>query len=492
MATTLEKWENIIKEKRKNTPFRDFVKEITSWQPLSFYNINWKISRYPDTLRVKIIDDRDFIDRSIDEIQVGWDIDTADFMWSLQELWLEHGLPRLWHFWETENSAFSETVGAVKNAYLSFMCFYAENVLYSFCVTWNTKDVFNSVLVVNNSEIVYFSTWVIKSFKIFYSRCIIDSNNVWFSVNLMWCSECIFCDNLENKSYCIWNVQYSKEEYLHKKTEILDRKEKFLSYMEKISSIPWMNISSSNLSDSTFTLFSENLQNSHYSYQIKDWRNAILAWNFSWAEWVSEKMYDNFTTAINAFDIYWWLWTSPWDNGYCNMNSWEFSHLYYSRFMMSCSFCLWCVWLKNKSYCILNKQYSKEEWYILVDKIFEQMNKDWILWNFFPWKLNPFYFNDTAAYLIDDSFTKEEVTKESYMWRDEEIKVDIPEWSEIVDIKDLDIVNYGEEILKKVIRDKSWNYYRIVKMEYDFLKKYNLPLPEVHWLDRIKLGFKFN
>jgi hypothetical protein len=28
-------------------------------------------------------------------------------------------------------------------------------------------------------------------------------------------------------------------------------------------------------------------------------------------------------------------------------------------------------------------------------------------------------------------------------------------------------------------------------MEYDFLIKYELPLPEIHWLERIKLGFKF-
>jgi hypothetical protein len=31
------------------------------------------------------------------------------------------------------------------------------------------------------------------------------------------------------------------------------------------------------------------------------------------------------------------------------------------------------------------------------------------------------------AYLIDDSFTKEEVEKDGYMWREENIKVDIPE-----------------------------------------------------------------
>jgi hypothetical protein len=30
-----------------------------------------------------------------------------------------------------------------------------------------------------------------------------------------------------------------------------------------------------------------------------------------------------------------------------------------------------------------------------------------------------------------------------------------------------------------------------VKMEYDFLMKHGLPLPELHWLERIKLWFKF-
>jgi hypothetical protein len=34
--------------------------------------------------------------------------------------------------------------------------------------------------------------------------------------------------------------------------------------------------------------------------------------------------------------------------------------------------------------------------------------------------------------LIDDSFTKEEVEKEGYMWRDNEIKVDISEGAEVV------------------------------------------------------------
>jgi len=96
------------------------------------------------------------------------------------------------------------------------------------------------------------------------------------------------------------------------------------------------------------------------------------------------------------------------------------------------------------------------------------------------------------------------------MWRDEKIKVDIPEGAEIVYFTPpqsrgiqggvlSDYQGFDEngnwkinpEILKKVIVDKDGNYYKIVPMEYDFLMKYGLPLPEIHWLERIKLGFKF-
>ena len=114
--------------------------------------------------------------------------------------------------------------------------------------------------------------------------------------------------------------------------------------------------------------------------------------------------------------------------------------------------------------------------------------------------MNPFYFNDTAAYLIDDSFTKEEVTKEWYLWRDEDIKVDIPANAEVIETKDLNSYQWFDEqwnrkinpeILKKVIKDDKGNYYRIVPMELDFLQKHGLPLPEIHRLERIKLGFKF-
>ena len=66
------------------------------------------------------------------------------------------------------------------------------------------------------------------------------------------------------------------------------------------------------------------------------------------------------------------------------------------------------------------------------------MEAEATLGEFFPASMNPFYFNDTLAYLIDDSFTKEELAADGYLWRDEAIRADIPEGMKIVKNTELD------------------------------------------------------
>ena len=46
------------------------------------------------------------------------------------------------------------------------------------------------------------------------------------------------------------------------------------------------------------------------------------------------------------------------------------------------------------------------------------------------------------------------------------------------------------EILKKVIIDEAGNAYRVIPMELEFLRKYGLPLPRKHRLERLKGHFK--
>lgn len=485
--TTLEKYENLIKEKRKNTSFRDYLKEIVSRYNLNLYKRDWIITPYNPDFKWKLVSLQEFekLRSDYDKLWVDYDFN-LNFWENYRILFdkISYSAFALW--WVNENSNYGYNVFYVKNCYISFEICFSENVAYSVNVKDNCKEIYNSVMIWDGSENIYQSSWIFKSYKIFYSNFIFDSNNIWFSSNLAWCSECLFCSDLQNQSYCIKNKQYSEEEYKKLKEELFLAKNKFLDFYRNLKVEKWMLISEN--CSWKFIVKSNNIENWSFIYNINNWRNIVFAWT---AEW-NVNFFDSASCWSPRWNDYYWVigaWT--WDNYFCSYDVVWWTNIYYSNYLEDCSFCIWCIWLKNKSYCILNKQYTKQQWYELADKIFSQMEKDWILWNFFPWNFNPFYFNDTAAYLLDDTFTKEEVAKDWYLWRNEKIKVDIPENTEIVNTNDLDVLNYNESILKKVIVDSSWNHFRIVKMEYDFLKKHNLPLPEIHWLDRIKLGFGF-
>ena len=75
-----------------------------------------------------------------------------------------------------------------------------------------------------------------------------------------------------------------------------------------------------------------------------------------------------------------------------------------------CQNCFGCVGLKNKSYCIFNKQYSKQEYNELVPKIIEHMkhphpqplsHRERVAeerGEFFPARYSPYAYNETNAY----------------------------------------------------------------------------------------------
>ena len=87
-----------------------------------------------------------------------------------------------------------------------------------------------------------------------------------------------------------------------------------------------------------------------------------------------------------------------------------------------------CIGLRNKQYCILNKQYTKEEYEKLAPRIIEHMNsmpyKDkkgrvYTYGEFFPSELSPFSYNETIAQEYYP-LTKEQAEEQGYSWKDPE------------------------------------------------------------------------
>lgn len=197
----IKKRELKMQGKRKNTDWREFVKEICSWQSLLFYRNDWRISRFPQTDRVKgVISYENFFERNSKEFDYNSDLSFFD---NFKKIFQATNLPALIHYTQNENCNFADIVMNSKNSYLSSWIIESENVLYCNNIKDHSINVFNSVMVWQNCENVYFWIWVLKSYNIFYSKFILNSSNVWFSINLVWCAECLFCADLQNQSYCI-------------------------------------------------------------------------------------------------------------------------------------------------------------------------------------------------------------------------------------------------------------------------------------------------
>ncbi|MFH1838422.1 MAG: hypothetical protein ABH808_02935, partial [Candidatus Kuenenbacteria bacterium] len=148
--------------------------------------------------------------------------------------------------------------------------------------------------------------------------------------------------------------------------------------------------------------------------------------------------------------------------------------------------------LRNKSYYIFNKQYSKEKYYEFLDKIKIKMLKDKEYGEFFPLSMSLHSYNDTYA-MIEFPLTKQEVLKNNWQWQDEpKISQDLL-GLELIENKDVpkDIKDVPDDILKKAIVCEITNKpFRIIKPELEFYRQHNLPIPLKHPFQRILERFQ--
>lgn len=509
MASTFTQRQQKIQTKRKQTPRREFVRDIASWKSLNFYKNRWMISRYPESDRITPVSHGKFYGNRDGLLEYGVPV---SWKWLFEDFWTllrSVPLPALIHIWESENSSYADLVASAKYAYLSVTVFNeCENVFYSESVKDYCSNIINSMTVWDSCEIVYSSCAVFNSREVFFSRFITDSTKVWFCSNMQGCFECIRCDGIHNKSYCIDNEQLPKAEYMKRKEEILRDKKSYDTLWE------WVSTKSENLGSLAVSwnslILSRDVENGKFTYRLNESRNVFSVWTAKW----NARFYD--TTDAGSphgsdfYGVMWW-WSS--ENVYCSVLINGCSQMYYSFYCDDCSYCVGCVGLQNKSYCIFNVQYEKDDWYQKVDELFGQMEEKGELGEFFSGSLCPLYFNDTAAALMED-FTKEEIIEAWYLRRDEPIRVDIPDWVDCIRRDELDTYEWrlsewtflssrdcetipvysqwtiDPAVLKKVIQDEAWNIYRIIPMEYKFLKKFGLPLPRTHRQTRLKQHFR--
>jgi len=379
------------------------------------------------------------------------------------------------HVLGNENSPYINQCGYSKKCHLCFDTDYSEDCLYCSDVTHSRNLV--DVLFADKSELSYDSIDIKNCYKaIGCSQCK-NSNNILFSYNLRGCSDCFGCNNLRNKKYCFYNKELSKEEYFEKlKGEFLGSSTKYREIKENsiLHKLKYPHRALDILNgENVKGNYIENSRNLNHCYEVFDCEDV------SYSSGVAH-LKNSCDFDIGGYDCeYTYEVVSSGASNYMDcfgMNHWgNDSYLLYCDIMVSCKNCFACIGLRNKKYCVLNKQYTKEEYEILVPKIIEHMEQTGEFGEFFPVKISPFAYNETVA---NEYFplTKEEALTKGYKWKESEEKeyqlqtYKVPD--SIADVSD----DICEQILQCEISKKN---FKIIPQELKFYREMNLPIPKL-------------
>ena len=178
----------------------------------------------------------------------------------------------------------------------------------------------------------------------------------------------------------------------------------------------------------------------------------------------------------------------------------------YSDRVFNCSNCFGCVMFRHKEYCILNKQYTKEEYEKLIPKIKKHMDEmPYVDKKGRVYKYGEFFPPENSLWAYNESWAnqwfpvkKEDVLREGYRWR-EPMKRDYQTTLKPEDLPD-NIKDVSDSILNEVIEcahnEKDCNQqctmaFRILPYELDFYKSMNLALPRLcfncRFYERLKM-----
>lgn len=390
-----------------------------------------------------------------------------------------------------------------KNCYLCFDSGYDEDSAYSVTLLYS-KHCFDG-LNVKDCELCYYCLNTNQSYKTYFSRDCTSCVEVYFSQDCVGCTNCFGCSGLRNKSYHIWNKAYGKETYNAKLAEMkLDSWSGIVSARKKAEALwrktPVKYRHSIQVTNSTgdYIYNGTALTNCFFvgnARNMKNCQSVIYPPNNDSMDITSsegtELAYETIACGNGAYRAIGMVETANSSESHYSINCRNVSNVF------------GCVALRSKSYCILNKQYSKEEYLDLLPKIKKHMiDMPYVSSKGIVYKYGEFFPPDMASHGYSQSqaheyfpLTKEQAKSEGYNWQDrQERKYNITKKaSELPDSID----DVSDSILKEVIQcghEETGSHssshslqcgfecasaYRIIKQELDFYRGARLPLPRL-------------
>ncbi len=372
------------------------------------------------------------------------------------------------------NCEYSNMTFGSNNCYLLFGCVEDENCDYGHIV-WSCTDCTDN-LYVYKSELCYECIDCIGSNRLLYSQeceACVDSIALF---DCRGCTNCIGCVGLRQQSYNIFNRQVTKEEYKEflRMHPIADKKniDYILTQREELrKKIPTRaTFGSHNTNVSGDHIY--NAHNVKESFDVKGGENS----KYCYTAGDPVEMYDASFSFVNEY-CYQALTCNRSSNIISSQIAIDSSDVYFSQFCYNSKNIFGCIGLRNKNYCILNKEYTKEEYNALLPKIIESLKESGDWGNFLPKWMSPFGYNES----IVNEYTplaKEKALGQGFTWRDD-IPYTTGQENCVYENLPTESEKYNDdELLPKILKCEQCNKnYRFISREVAFYKRLRLALP---------------
>ena len=382
------------------------------------------------------------------------------------------------------NCDWTDDMWESKDAYLSRSALQIESVSYGYRLLRCKNSI--DITYCFDTELSYDCLYCAKCYNLRHSFNCRDCISGAFLYDCRNSQDCFMSWNLRNKRYCILNKQYSKEEYL-KKLEEFDLK----SYgaVEKLKKEFWGHVRNDAVHRANYNVqttnstgnFMEEVKNCLSCYFISTSENC----RYCFRGIDSKDSIDLIMGIGEKCGI-----SCQYEWGYGNVCILYASHCRYSAYLNACEECencFGCVGLRKKKYCVLNKQYAKEDYEKLVAQIKSDMKRSGEWGKFFPLSAAYAGYNYSLANMTFP-LSKEEIIEFGAKW--EEPQATSHEGISGNDLPDrIDDVN--DDIVKqRIICPETSMSYNIAAHELAFCREHSIPLPRRHFewrtFDRFK------
>jgi hypothetical protein len=385
---------------------------------------------------------------------------------------------------QNENSPFTTGTGYCKNCHLINCSENCEDCMYGKLIQ-NSRDVIDSDYIYS-SEMLYECFNVTNCNNCVYISYSQNSFDCGFSENLKGCRNCFLCTNLNNKEFYFMNKRVTPEEYAQKVAEFLGSKDAVAKAKEVLRDLrmkrirKYANIVNCENSSGDFLT---NCQNCTDCYDVNDSqdckyvhvgvnvRDIVDCSNMYLKPELNYQVMGTIETYSVIFSLY----------------VFHSQNVMYSEFCFNSSNLFGCSGLRKKQYCIFNKQYTKEEYEILVPKIIQHMVKTGEWGKMFPLWMSPYGYNESVAmeYL---PLTKEQVMSRGGHWKEKDQRDYKPQTYIVPDA----ISDCPDDILKELLAcERCGKNFRVILKELTRLRDSRLPIPakcpECRHLERMEL-----